>query len=47
MGNAAPVDPEPFDFQAAIERDPRAIPQPDVPIPEWLRLPTDERSANE
>jgi hypothetical protein len=31
--------PEPFDFAAAILADPRAVPQPDVPVPEWLRLP--------
>jgi hypothetical protein len=33
--------PEPFDFAAAIALDPRAAPQPDVPVPEWLRLRTD------
>jgi hypothetical protein len=31
--------PPPFDFEAAILLDPRAVPQPDVPVPEWLRLP--------
>jgi hypothetical protein len=31
--------PEPFDFAAAIALDPRAVPRPDVPVPEWLRLP--------
>jgi hypothetical protein len=31
--------PPPFDFAAAILADPRAVPQPDVPVPEWLRLP--------
>jgi hypothetical protein len=31
--------PEPFDFAAAIALDPRAVPRPDVPAPEWLRLP--------
>jgi hypothetical protein len=37
-------DPKPksdfsdFDFAAAIALDPRAEPQPDVPVPEWLRL---------
>jgi hypothetical protein len=29
----------PFDFAAAIALDPRAAPRPDVPVPEWLRLP--------
>jgi hypothetical protein len=36
--------PEPFDFEAAIAVDPRAVPQPDVPVPEWLKLPTDDLS---
>jgi hypothetical protein len=31
--------PEPFDFTAATALDPRAVPQPDVPIPAWLKLP--------
>jgi hypothetical protein len=41
--------PAPFDFQAAIRDDPRAVPMPGVPVPgvpvpgvpvpDWLRLP--------
>jgi hypothetical protein len=31
--------PAPFDFAAAIRDDPRAVPQPDVPVPDWLKLP--------
>jgi hypothetical protein len=41
IGLARPLAPPPFDFAAAILADPRAVPQPDVPVPEWLRLPTD------
>jgi hypothetical protein len=37
--NTNPPPTRPFDFQAAIRDDPRAIPQPDVPVPDWLRLP--------
>lgn len=36
----------PFDFSAAIARDPRAVPMPDVPVPEWLRLPGVDLPAN-
>ena len=34
-----PEPVEPFDFEAAILDDPRAVPRPDVPVPAWLRLP--------
>jgi hypothetical protein len=37
IGLARPIPP--FDFAAAIRDDPRAEPMPDVPVPEWLRLP--------
>lgn len=35
-----PMTIEPFDFAAS--HDPRAVPQPDVIIPDELRLPTDD-----
>lgn len=39
--------PAPFDFQAAIDADPRAVPQDDRPVPAFLRLATDDLPQEE